>query len=132
MEGSHKPDLRQSPAFRRLEQFVTEFWSRTAWSLLNAFTEVGKSRSPHVQMDAGPRLSSASQSALALRALYQGCSPRALRMPAGDREAGRLPESVVRTTEPEPASEGAGRMELRLHSGPTAPGLLDLGGGGEE
>lgn len=33
MEGSHKPDLRQSPVFRRLEQFVTEVQSQPAGSL---------------------------------------------------------------------------------------------------
>jgi hypothetical protein len=33
MEGSHKPDLRQSPVFRRLEQFVTEVRSQPAGSL---------------------------------------------------------------------------------------------------
>jgi len=33
-----------------------EFASRTAWSLYNAFTEVGKSRSPRVQMESGLRL----------------------------------------------------------------------------
>jgi hypothetical protein len=43
-----------------------EFAPRTAWSLFNAFTDVGKSRSPRVQMDAGLRLSSTFRSALAL------------------------------------------------------------------
>jgi hypothetical protein len=33
MEGSHRPDLRQSPVFRRLEQFVTEVQSQPAGSL---------------------------------------------------------------------------------------------------
>ena len=43
-----------------------EFAPRTAWSLFNAFTEVQKSRSPRVQMDAGLRLASTFRSALAL------------------------------------------------------------------
>ncbi len=43
-----------------------EFAPRTAWSLFNAFTEVQKSRSPRVQMDAGLRLTSTFRSALAL------------------------------------------------------------------
>lgn len=42
------------------------FAPRTAWSLFNAFTEVTKSRSPRVQMDAGLRLASTFRSALAL------------------------------------------------------------------
>lgn len=42
------------------------FAPRTAWSLFNAFTEVTKSRSPRVQMDAGLRLSGTFRSALAL------------------------------------------------------------------
>lgn len=42
------------------------FAPRTAWSLYNAFTEVTKSRSPRVQMDAGLRLSRTFRSALAL------------------------------------------------------------------
>jgi len=32
MEGSHRPDLRQSPIFRRLEQFITEVRSQPAGS----------------------------------------------------------------------------------------------------
>lgn len=43
-----------------------EFAPRTAWSLFNAFSEVQKSRSPRVQMDAGLRLSSTFRSALDL------------------------------------------------------------------
>lgn len=43
-----------------------EFAPRTAWSLFNAFTEVGKSRSPRVQMDSGLRLATTFRSALAL------------------------------------------------------------------
>jgi hypothetical protein len=43
-----------------------EFHPATAWSLFNAFTEVGKSRSPRVQMDSGLRLSSTFRSVLAL------------------------------------------------------------------
>lgn len=43
-----------------------EFAPRTAWSLFNAFTDVDKSRSPRVQMEAGLRLSSTFRSALAL------------------------------------------------------------------
>ncbi len=42
------------------------FAARTAWSLYNAFTEVSKSRSPRVQMDAGLRLASTFRSTLAL------------------------------------------------------------------
>lgn len=43
-----------------------EFAPRTAWSLFNAFTEVGKSRSPRFQMESGLRLSSTFRSVLAL------------------------------------------------------------------
>ncbi len=42
------------------------FAPRTAWSLFNAFTEVGKSRSPRIQMESGLRLSRTFRSALAL------------------------------------------------------------------
>jgi hypothetical protein len=43
-----------------------EFAPRTAWSLFNAFTEVGKSRSPRVQLDSGLRLSSTFRDVLGL------------------------------------------------------------------
>jgi hypothetical protein len=42
------------------------FESRTAWSLFNAFTEVGKSRSPREQMQSGLRLSSTFRDVLEL------------------------------------------------------------------
>jgi len=44
----------------------TEFSPRTAWSLFNAFTEVGKSRSPRIQMDSGLRLSRSFRHVLGL------------------------------------------------------------------
>jgi hypothetical protein len=41
-----------------------EFEPRTAWSLLNAFTEVQKSRSPQLQMDDGLKISNVFRSVL--------------------------------------------------------------------
>ncbi len=43
-----------------------EFLPRTAWSLFNAFTEVGKGASPRVQMDGSLRLSSLFRRELSL------------------------------------------------------------------
>jgi len=41
-----------------------EFLPRTAWSLMNAFTEVAKSRSPRVQVESGLRLSAVFRAAV--------------------------------------------------------------------
>jgi hypothetical protein len=62
LPASHLPQVMEAWEHPRHEEFAP----RTAWSLLNAFTEVGKSRSPRVQMESGLRLSSTFRSALAL------------------------------------------------------------------
>lgn len=43
-----------------------EFWPRTAWSLFNAFTEVGKARSPRQQVEDSLRLTQVFRATLAL------------------------------------------------------------------